>query len=433
MELLPELKGVALNQTPLNHWHKKNDAHMSVFSGYEMPLWYPAGTRAEHLSVITHAGIFDTSHMASIWINGPDAFHLLQYAFSRDLDRWNGKAGSPLPEGRCVYGVFLNHDGEVIDDTVVYRFGKDSFMVVVNAGMGGTITGHLERCRDNMNVEIRNLTGRIGKMDIQGPLSAKVLAKVLTDPEGILGKMVYFSFKGSGPFSSHGETVKLINGIPAMVSRTGYTGEFGFELFVRSEDLLQTWELILESGRNFNIQACGLAARDSLRTGAVLPLSHQDIGTWPYVRHPWLLSLPFNPGQTSFSKHFIGENVLLFEKEAEYTYPFAGFDPRKIMTEKATVTDLDGKPIGSVLTCTTDMAISRQGEGDRIYSIATPDKPVDFHPKGLSCGFVKVAGLLQPGTVVYLEDGRRKIKVRIENDIRPDRTARCAMGKMLFV
>jgi aminomethyltransferase len=420
-----------MNQTPLNHWHKQNNAHLSVFSGYEMPLWYPAGTRTEHLSVITHVGIFDTSHMASIWINGPDAFHLLQYTFSRDLNQWNGKPGSPLPEGRCAYGVFLNPSGEVMDDAVVYRFRNDCFMVVVNAGMGKTITRHLTDCRNNMNVEIKDLTERIGKMDIQGPLSANVLAKALTDPESILGKMVYFSFKGSGPFSSSGETVKLINGIPVMVSRTGYTGEFGFELFVCSEDLLQTWELILESGRSFNIQACGLAARDSLRTGAVLPLSHQDIGAWPYVRHPWIFSLPFNPGQTGFSKHFIGENVLLVEKEAEYTYPFVGFDPRKIITEKATVSDSAGKTIGRVLTCTTDMAISRQG--DRIYSMATPDKPVDFHPKGLSCGFVKVAGPLEAGTVVYLEDGHRKIKVRIENDIRPDRTARCAMGKMLFV
>jgi aminomethyltransferase len=418
------------NVTPLTAWHKQNKAHMGVFAGYEMPLWYPSGTKKEHLSIITHVGLFDTSHMATLLVSGPDAFHLLQYAFSRDLARWNGKSGLHMPEGRCVYGVFLNKSGEVIDDAVVYKATNDCFMAVVNAGMGQTITAHLNACRENMKVEIKDLTGRIGKMDIQGPLSARVLARVLENPDNILEKMVYFSFKGFiESSSSNVETVRLIKGPSVMVSRTGYTGEFGFELFMNSENLTEIWERILEAGKNFDIQACGLAARDSLRTGAVLPLSHQDIGPWPYVRHPWLFSLPFNSNQIGFSKQFIGKEALLEAKEADYTYPFAGFDPRKIVTEKAVVSDLDGNQIGRVLTCTTDMAISRQE--NRIYSTASPDKPDDFRPKGLACGFIKVNKHLQIGSVVHLEDERRKIKVMIENDIRPDRTARCAMAKMI--
>jgi len=148
------------------------------------------------------------------------------------------------------------------------------------------------------------------------------------------------------------------------------------------------------------------------------------------VRHPWLFALPFTPGQEAFTKPFVGENVLLVEPEAEYTYPFAGFDPRKIETDKAIVTDREGDRIGRVLSCTTDMAISRHQ--DRIVSIASPDKPEDFRPRGLACGFVKVNRKLPAGTTVILKDDRRTIPVRIENDIRPDRTARCAMDKMII-
>ncbi|RJP77374.1 MAG: aminomethyl transferase family protein [Desulfobacteraceae bacterium] len=420
----------SVQSTPLNGWHRQHNAHMAVFAGYEMPLWYPAGAVTEHLSVITHAGIFDTAHMASVLITGPDAFHLLQYAFSRDLNRWNGKPGNPMPTGRCVYGVFLNHAGEVIDDTVIYRFAEDCFMAVVNAGIGQVIFSHLCACRSRLDVDIRDLTNTIGKMDIQGPLSANILMRVLKDPESRLKKMMYFGFKGSiEPFFCHGEPVKLINGIPVVLSRTGYTGEFGFELFVRSEDLLPAWEMIHQAGLEFQVQPCGLAARDSLRTGAVLPLSHQDIGSWPFIRNPWLMALPFQPGESGFTKHFIGEAVLLAEKDADYTCPFAGFDPRKIETEKAVVSDPEGNRIGRVLSCTTDMAISRHN--DRIVSTASPDKPEGFRPKGLCCGFVKVNRPLPEGGIVHLDDGRRTIRVRIEKNIRPDRTARCMMEKMI--
>lgn len=421
---------LAVRTTPLNQWHKQNNAHMAVFSGYEMPLWYSAGTRSEHLSVITHAGLFDTSHMASILVAGPDALPLLQYTFSKDLQYWNGKEGAAMPYGRCVYGVFLNHDGSVIDDTVVYRFSDDCFMAVVNAGMGEAVTAHLQSCREALDATVMDLTGRVGKMDVQGPLSARILLKVLEAPEAVLEKMVYFSFKGViEPFRSQGKTVSLTNGIPVILSRTGYTGEFGFELYMDAADLPAAWALIADAGQPFALQACGLAARDSLRTGAVLPLSHQDIGPWPYARHPWLFALPFAPGNDAFTKSFVGERVLQIESTADYTYPFAGSDPRKIDTESAAVVDGDGNRIGRVLSCTTDMAIGRH-EG-RIFSIASRDKPGDFRPKGLACGFVKVNQPLSPGTVITLKDDRRAIPVRIENDIRPDRTARCAMDKMI--
>jgi aminomethyltransferase len=129
--------------TTLNDWHRASGANMADFGGYDMPLWYPAGARAEHLAVITGAGLFDTSHMAVVTLEGRDSRRLLQHCFTRDLDPPPGSV-APLAEGRCVYGAFLDEGGGVIDDAIVYQTGATAYMVVVNAGMGGTIAAHLE-------------------------------------------------------------------------------------------------------------------------------------------------------------------------------------------------------------------------------------------------------------------------------------------------
>jgi aminomethyltransferase len=188
--------------------------------------------------------------------------------------------------------------------------------------------------------------------------------------------------------------------------------------------------MILDAGSDFELVPCGLAARDSLRGGAVLPLSHQDIGPWPFINHPWHFALPFNDDQTAFTKTFIGDQALLTIEASEYTYPFAGSDFRKVSVEDpAVVLDSEGHEIGRVLTCVTDMGIGRHG--DRIYCIASPDKPEEFKPKGLRCGFVKVKSKMAPGQIVEIKDNRRKLKVTIVDDIRPDRTARRPIAEML--
>jgi aminomethyltransferase len=175
---------------------------------------------------------------------------------------------------------------------------------------------------------------------------------------------------------------------------------------------------------------CGLAARDSLRGGAVLPLSHQDIGHWPFINHPWSFTLPFNDDHSAFTKDFIGSEALLHIQNPEFTYAFVCDDLRKVSTEEpAIVLDNSGKEIGSVLTCVTDMGIGRH-EG-LIYSIASPNKPASFDPKGLSCGFIKVRVRLFEGDIVEIKDKRRKLKATIVNDIRPDRTARCPIRAMI--
>ena len=405
-------------------------AHMALFGGYEMPLWYPAGAKREHLAVLTDAGMFDTSHMAVVTVQGNDALALLQFCFTKDLTACMGRDKKPLVPGRSAYGVFLNERGHVIDDAIISHVSTGAYMIVVNAGMGGTIARHLQAHAGDTDVHINDLTDRIGKMDIQGPVSARILAKIIKSPQKVFDRMPYFSFKGFFDESfSPEESVCLLNGVPIMLSRTGYTGEFGFELFMDAAHIESAWTTALEAGDEFGLTICGLAARDSLRAGAILPLSHQDIGPWPFRNNPWNFALSTTDDNT-FTKRFIGDTALENDTDLQYTYPFVGFDLRKVSSgSSTTVTDTSGTSIGTVLTCVTDMGIDRVGE--RIYSIASPDKPAGFGPRGLCCGFVKTIKKLTPGDIIHLKDDRRSIQVLITDDIRPDRSARRVLKDML--
>jgi glycine cleavage system T protein (aminomethyltransferase) len=417
-------------KTPLYHWHVAHGAKIIAFSGWDMPVWYPSGAVAEHQIVITNAGVFDTSHMSIVTVRGPGSFELLQFCFSKDLNACLKKNTLPLRPSRCVYGAFLDVHGWVIDDAIVYQIDHENYMTVVNAGMGATISDHLKANAPEPEVRIADLTGKVGKIDLQGPMSAKALMKIMRRPETILADMTYFSFKGHFDTTSGATDTSLADGTPILLSRTGYTGEFGFEIFVGVQHLVRVWELILLAGQDYGLLPCGLAARDSLRAGACLPLSHQDIGPWPFINHPWSFALPYNDTCTAFTKKFMGDAILAIREKAEHTYAFVGYDPRKVFIhDPAVVLDADGNEIGIVLTCVSDMAINRYD--GRIFSMASPDKPDNFKPRGLSCGFVRVKPRLAAGQEVRLRDNRREIKVTIVDDVRPDRTARRSMREMM--
>ena len=146
-----------MKKTPLHQWHVDSGANMAEFGSYSMPLWYPKGAKQEHIGVITGAGLFDTSHMAVVLVKNNGARQLLQKTFSKDLDQCIGLKHLPLHDGRCVYGVFLNANGHVIDDAIIYQVSETLFMIVVNAAMGGTIQTHLEDYNDGGEVEIVDL------------------------------------------------------------------------------------------------------------------------------------------------------------------------------------------------------------------------------------------------------------------------------------
>ncbi len=405
-----------LKTTPLNNWHNSMGANMADFGGFDMPLWYNTGVKNEHLSVLKSAGIFDTSHMACINISGDDAFDLINHCFTRDI--------VSLKPGRCVYGAFLNTEGHCIDDAIVYKFSDIFFMICVNAGMGGAIAEHLISNIADRSVHIDDLSQKVAKMDIQGKNSARILSKLIKNSGTVFTAMPYFSFKGNFDEDQLGKSdVLLLDGSPILLSRSGYTGEFGFEIFLNPNRIVQLWQDILEAGKQYGIKACGLGSRDSLRAGACLPLSHQDIGHWKFVNHPWDFALPYNSEKTSFTKEFIGSSALASDKNDTFIYPFAGNSLRKVSANENTlVLDTEDINIGRVLTCATDMSITWL-DGS-IVSINTENLPQDIKIKGISCGFVMVSKRLEPGSQLILKEGKRAIKATILTDIRPDRTAR---------
>ena len=418
--------------TLLHEWHLAYGANMAEFGGYDMPLWYPSGAKEEHLAVINTAGLFDTSHMATVKISGPDALDVLQWCVTQDLNACIGKDKAPLSPGKCVYALYLDENGHTIDDTIISQVDEVTYLSVVNAGMGSQIAEHLKNQAVKRNVEIFDLTDKLAKIDLQGPVAGKILMNILSiSSKKVLSGFPYFTFKGHYDLSEQPEEqVRLIDGTPLMLSRTGYTGEFGFELFMDPKYLVRVWVMIMEVGEIYEMMPCGLAARDSLRAGAVLPLSHQDIGHWPFCNNPWTFVLPYNQSRDGFNKEFLGSQALLQATDADYTYPFVGYDLRKIVHhDSAEVLDSNGNVIGSLLTCVTDMAIGRH-DGE-IYSIASPDKPENFRPRGLSCGFVKVNTALSNGEVIQIKENKRSIKVEISDKIRPARTARARMRDMI--
>jgi aminomethyltransferase len=420
----------APQKTPLHHWHLERGANMADFGGYEMPLWYTS-VKNEHLAVLTSAGIFDTSHMAAVRVSGSDTIDLVQHCFTNDLAACIGPKKKPLVDGRCVYGAFLDPQGHVIDDAIVFRVAADDYFIVVNAGMGAKIARHIENHLAGRNAAVADLTDQVAKMDLQGPLAGRILAKLLKSHASVFESFPYFSFKGHYiPAEPQAGAVQLTDGTPLLLSRTGYTGEFGFEIFISPDKIESLWISVLEAGSAEGLIPCGLAARDSLRAGAVLPLSHQDIGPWPFVNHPWPFALPYTD-DGGFSKRFIGSEALLKAGDAPHTLAFVGKDLRKVgtMDEASGVFDAQGNRIGRILTCATDMGIG--WVAGEIKSIASPDRPADFKPRGLCCGFVQVDRSISIGDTIELRDARRKIRVTITTDIRPDRTARHPMGQML--
>lgn len=401
--------------TLLTPWHEQRGATMAAFGGYTMPLWYKTGPIKEHRAVISGAGLFDTSHMSELLIEGPEAFDLLQLALSKDLNRCLGK-GNPLEPGRASYGFLLLSNGHLLDDAIVMMEAPDIFLLVVNAGMGAPVKAHLLELGRDLDVAVSDLTGKLCKMDLQGPASARILQQVLKPTPKLKAPFPYFSFVGH--YDHLQEGVQTVDDFSVMVSRTGYTGEFGFELFVRPAAFVALWEQLLEAGAEEGLIPCGLGARDSLRTGALLPLSHQDLGDWPARNHPWEFALCWE--DDSFSKPFNGDEALLAAAEAEHTYAFLGENGRKV--ENGAEVLLDNTPIGTVLTCATDMAIDLVD--GQVVSTASPNAPDGFSPKGLACGFVRVDQELEEGQLLHLRDKRRTLPVRVVRQLRPDRTAR---------
>ena len=241
-----------MQKTPLYEAHVKSGARIIDFGGWLMPVQY-SSILDEHQTTRTSVTLFDTCHMGEFTVEGKDALDFLQYALAADF--------SKLESGQAKYSFLLNENGGVIDDLIVFKKSLNEYMVCVNAGTILNDFQHFTQRAGNFEVCLKNVSSETAKIDVQGPKTESLMKKFIT---GALPER--FTFRNDS-----------ILGIPVILSRTGYTGEDGVELFFASENAEKLWYALLEAGKEFGAIPAGLGARDSLRLEAGYPLYGHEL------------------------------------------------------------------------------------------------------------------------------------------------------------
>ncbi len=255
-------------RTPLHQIHVALGAKMVAYGGYDMPVSYPAGIAAEHRAVRERVGVFDVSHMGEFEVTGPDRNAFVQQITCNDV--------GALRPGQAQYSALLTDEGTFVDDCLVYRF-EDRLMLVVNAANIAADWAHIVAQKRGANVRLRDISDATALLAVQGP-GAEALVAPLT-PVGVAMIPYYHFAEGK------------VAGVQCFISRTGYTGEDGFELYCRASDTETLWHALVGVGRG---EPCGLGARDTLRLEAGYPLYGSDIdaGVTPYEAGlAWIVKL----------------------------------------------------------------------------------------------------------------------------------------------
>ncbi|MEP6991792.1 MAG: glycine cleavage system aminomethyltransferase GcvT [bacterium] len=283
-----------LRRTPLHDVHVALGAKIVPFAGYEMPVQYPGGITAEHKAVREGCGVFDVSHMGEFWINGARGVECVNHVTTNNV--------GALEVGQVQYSTILNDRGTIEDDCLVYRFA-DKVMMVVNASNAPKDYAHIVRHAATFGVTVHDATDEMTLLAVQGPKTAPILqALTATD----LSTIKYYHF-------AEGE----VAGQKAIISRTGYTGEDGFELYIANGAAVPIWKALMATGQ---ITPAGLGARDSLRLEMGMALYGNDIDdtvTPLEANLAWLVKLP--------KGEFVGKDALVRQKEAGVTKRLVGF------------------------------------------------------------------------------------------------------------
>ena len=248
-----------LKKTPLNGAHMTAGGKMVDFGGWHMPVQYSAGVIAEHLATRTNAGLFDVSHMGEIWVEGEDAIAFVNRLTTNDVTK--------LVDGQAHYSALTNENGGVVDDLLVYRFYHDKLLLVVNASTTDKDWDWITSHKKDEAITLTNASADYCQIAIQGPKALEIAQK-LTDEK--LDEIKYYHF-----------TVGIFDGIDAIISRTGYTGEDGFEVYADAKYADRLWNAILETGgygKANGILPCGLAARNTLRLESAMSLYGHELG-----------------------------------------------------------------------------------------------------------------------------------------------------------
>lgn len=306
-----------MKTTCLHDRHIALGALMSPFAGYDMPISY-AGIEQEHNAVRSKVGVFDVSHMGEVLIEGPQAEQFVNYIFTGDV--------SAIEPGKILYGMILNDRGGTVDDLLVYKYSSEKFFLVINASNiekdVAWIKGHV----GDFNVKVADMSEHYAELAIQGPDSPSTMKDVL----GIdVDDLSFYTFK---------ETDNIV------VSRTGYTGEDGFEVYTTPDRIIAMWDKLMNAG----VEPCGLGCRDTLRFEAGLPLYGDEL-TEDITPHEAALSMFAKLDKPS---EYIGQKALAEAKAAGLTRKIVGLeiDGRAIARHGYPVLNAEGNEVGTVTT-----------------------------------------------------------------------------------
>jgi aminomethyltransferase len=285
----------ALKRTPLHDEHVALGAKIVPFAGYEMPVQYPTGITAEHKAVREACGMFDVSHMGEVIVRGPDAIRFVSSVTSNDV--------SALAVGQVQYSTLLRANGTIVDDLLVYRF-PDHLMLVINASNRDKDIAHLEAHRAGFDCTMTDVSDVTALLAVQGPEAPSIVAALASLP--LDGIKYYWFVEGQ------------VAGVPCIISRTGYTGELGFELYFDAAQAGTVWAAIMAGGR---VTPCGLGCRDTLRLEAGMSLygNELDDRTTPLEAGlNWLVKL-------GKAEPFLGKDVLLRQHSEGTDRKLVGF------------------------------------------------------------------------------------------------------------
>jgi aminomethyltransferase len=258
-----------LRRTPLTGVHERLGATLTGFAGWLMPLRYGSET-AEHNAVRTAAGLFDLSHMGEIKVTGPDAAQALDYALTGQP--------SALAPGRARYTMICAPDGGILDDLIVYRLAAEEFLVVANAANTQTVAAALSDRAAGRQAQVTDCTADYALIAVQGPNAEHLLAPVTKAEVTGAAARDAAAKGGLGDLRYYAICPATVAGSEILAARTGYTGEDGFELFTPAEQAGQVWDALTEAGADSGLQPAGLAARDTLRLEAGMPLYGNELG-----------------------------------------------------------------------------------------------------------------------------------------------------------
>ncbi|UHA73568.1 glycine cleavage system aminomethyltransferase GcvT [Paenibacillus sp. 481] len=363
-----------LQRTPLFPLYAAHPAARCIdFGGWELPVQFSSITQ-EHEAVRQRAGLFDVSHMGEFYVSGSAAQAFLQYVTTNDVTR--------LENGQAQYSLLCYPDGGVVDDLLVYRIQEQYFMLVVNASniekdwswLQRALTDAGDRFQDGVVME--NASEQTALLAVQGPAAVAIVSQLTDAP---VASLAGFRFVPDA----------LVSGVRALVSRTGYTGEDGFELYVAADDAPQLWQALLQAGAPHGLVPAGLGARDTLRFEAKLPLYGQELSA--HIS-------PLEAGLQWFVKldtdDFIGREALIQQKTAGLPRKLVGIEmiDRGIPRSHYAVYNTDGKQIGEVTTGTQSPTLKRNlglALIDAAYSTLDTDVFVDVRGKQLKARVIK--------------------------------------------